>query len=59
MGSYSEEQLQSIFAQHGAVEDVIVRQPKKRGKGSALIIMSSLQVWIAIHRHSRSSQPVL
>ena len=42
--SYTEAQLRDIFAKHGSVEDLIIRQPKKKGKGSALIIMRSIEV---------------
>ena len=45
--SYTEAQLRDIFAKHGSVEDIIIRQPKKKGKGSALIIMQSIEVGVS------------
>lgn len=55
VGSYSEEGLRGIFAEHGTVEDIILRQAKKKGKGSALVIMGSLQARVQSQARKRQS----
>ncbi len=39
-GEYSVAQLRAAFAGHGVVEDVVLREGKKR-KGSALVVMAA------------------
>ncbi len=40
MSDYTASQLRAIFAAHGAVEDVVIREGKKK-KGSALVVMAT------------------
>ena len=41
-GSYTSEQLRSIFGRHGEVADVVLREPKKKkSTGSALVVMAT------------------
>ena len=40
--SYGVEQLRELFSKHGTVEDVMLRNAKKKTKGSALVIMQTL-----------------
>lgn len=42
-GTYTETDLRNVFGKFGGVEDVILRPMKKKGKGSALVIMTNLQ----------------
>lgn len=39
---YGVEQLRELFSKNGGVEDVVLRNAKKKSKGSALIIMQTL-----------------
>ena len=41
-GGYTAEQLRAAFAAHGGVADVVLRESKRRSKGSALVVMPSL-----------------
>jgi RNA recognition motif. (a.k.a. RRM, RBD, or RNP domain) len=38
-GSYSSSDIRAAMARHGDVEDVVIRQGKKKNKGSALVVM--------------------
>lgn len=39
-GGYTAPMLRQIFSEHGAVEDVVVKEGKKK-KGSALVVMAT------------------
>jgi hypothetical protein len=39
-GEYFAAQLRAVFAAHGLVEDVVIREGKKK-KGSALVVMAT------------------
>lgn len=41
-GGYTGEQLRGAFDAHGGVADVVLRESRRRSKGSALVIMASL-----------------
>jgi hypothetical protein len=41
-GGYTGEQLRGAFGAHGGVADVVLRESRRRSKGSALVIMASL-----------------
>lgn len=41
--SYSVNELQHIMGKHGAVEDIVLVESKKKKKGSALVVMQSLE----------------
>jgi len=41
--SYSVDELQQIMGKHGAVEDIVLVESKKKKKGSALVVMQSLE----------------
>ena len=42
-GGYSADQLRGALAAHGGVADVVLRESKRRSKGSALVVMASLR----------------
>jgi hypothetical protein len=65
-GTYTARQLEDIFSQHGAVADVVLRQPKQKrsgggAKGSAFVEMGSLEAAAAAARavNGRPEQPLL
>ncbi len=41
--SYSVDELKQIMGKHGAVEDIVLVESKKKKKGSALVVMQSLE----------------
>ncbi len=41
LGAYSSDQIRDAVAAHGPVEDVIIKEQKKRNKGSAFVVMAS------------------
>jgi hypothetical protein len=49
-GTYSAEQLRAAFAEFGAVDDVLIREGKKK-KGVALVVMADPA--IAVRRSAR------
>lgn len=40
-GEYTSEQLRDAFSSHGSVEDVLMRERKKKRKGSALVVLAT------------------
>lgn len=41
-GAYSSDELRTVFARCGEVEDVVLREGKKKSKGSAFVVMATL-----------------
>ncbi len=60
-GSYTAEQLREIFRAHGPVADVVIRQAKKKSKGSAFVEMGTLEAAAAAARahNGRPEMPLL
>ncbi len=42
-GNYSVDELRQIMSKHGPVEDVVLMESKKKKKGSALVVMETLE----------------
>lgn len=60
-GSYTAEELRQVFSAHGPVSDVVIRQSKKKSKGSAFVEMGTLEAAAAAAgaHNGRSELPLL
>ena len=60
-GGYTADQLRGALAAHGGVADVVLRESKRRSKGSALVVMASLGAAAAAAgaANGRSGAPLL
>lgn len=58
---YGVEQLRELFSKHGNVEDIVLRNAKKKTKGSALVMMQTLDGAIAASEavNGNSANPLL
>jgi DnaJ family protein C protein 17 len=58
---YTSTDLRRIFSVHGQVEDVVLREAKKRKKGSALVVMATVEAAerVAQNVHGELSNPLL